>query len=132
MKTIYILLLLSILNSCHKKTEKNISLSDQKSKITKKAKLKNNKIVSKSEKLKIEPYDFDTILKNNYHLSYRVYKDTIENENLQSFMEKYGNDEDENMNDNIITNIAENIAFETPKNSITSSVKDKMNKLRKR
>ena len=84
MKTIYILLLLSILNSCHKKTEKDISLSDQKSKITEKAKLKNNKVVSKLEKLKIEPYDFDTILKNNYHLSYRVYKDTIENENLQS------------------------------------------------
>ena len=54
------------------------------------------------------------------------------NENLQSFMEKYGNDEDEDMNENIITNIAENIAFETPKNSITSSVKDKMNKLKKR
>ncbi len=50
------------------------------------------------------------------------------NENLQSFMEKYGNDEDLDTNENVITNIA----VETPKNSITSSVKDKMSKLRKR
>lgn len=32
----------------------------------------------------IDPYDFDTILKNNFHLSYRVYSDTISNEKLQS------------------------------------------------
>ncbi len=54
------------------------------------------------------------------------------NENLQSFMEKYGNDEDLDTNENIIANIPENIVVETPKNSITSSVKDKMSKLRKR
>ena len=71
-----------------------------------------------------------------------------ENESLQSFMEKYDNDEDLDINGNIIEdlkedfdenidensteNIVENIVVETPKNSITSSVKDKMNKLRKR
>ncbi len=67
-----------------------------------------------------------------------------ENESLQSFMEKYENDADLDENGNIIEEISDNtsdnseetliekIIIETPKNTITNSVKDKMNKLRKR
>lgn len=46
---------------------------------------------SESIKQEIEPYDFDTILKNGYHLSYRVYKDSIENDSLQSLTLVKGN-----------------------------------------
>lgn len=45
----------------------------------------------KSVKTEIEPYNFDTILKNGYHLSYRVYKDTTEGDSLQSLTLVKGN-----------------------------------------
>lgn len=45
----------------------------------------------KPAKREIEPYDFDTILKNGYHLSYRIYKDSVENDSLQSLTLVKGN-----------------------------------------
>jgi hypothetical protein len=83
-KKTFTLLLFSILISCTKKKEEDINLSNEKSPITKSVNIKQTAEIEELKKLEIEPYDFDTILKNDFHLSYRVYKDTIENETLQS------------------------------------------------
>jgi len=83
-KKTFALLLLSILISCAKKKSEVTNFSNKKSPITKNINLKQTPSIEESKKLEIEPYDFDTILKNGFHLSYRVYKDTVENETLQS------------------------------------------------
>ena len=83
-KKTFTLLLFSILISCAKKKSEDVNLSNEKSPITKSVKLKQTPKIEELKKIEIEPYDFDTILKNDFHLSYRVYKDTIENETLQS------------------------------------------------
>lgn len=83
-KIIFILILLFINISCNKIKEKGINSNSKKNEFTNKTTLNHEEDFPKSEKLEIEPYDFDTILKNNFHLSYRVYKDSIENEILQS------------------------------------------------
>ena len=83
-KKTFALLLFLILISCAKKKSDVINFSNKKSPITKNINQKQTPRVEEPKKLEIEPYDFDTILKNGFHLSYRVYKDTIENETLQS------------------------------------------------
>lgn len=42
-------------------------------------------------KTEYEPYDFDTILKNGYHLSYRTYNDSVTNQPLQNLTLVKGN-----------------------------------------
>jgi hypothetical protein len=59
-------------------------LQNESNRITKKTNLKKSTEIPKAEKSEFEPYDFDTILKNNFHLSYRVYKDSLKDEILQS------------------------------------------------
>lgn len=82
-KKIFAVLLFSILFSCVKQNTQTRNLSTEKS-------IENDSITlkqtsdAKITKLEIEAYDFDTILKNDYHLSYRVYRDIKENELLQS------------------------------------------------
>lgn len=82
----FVFILVSTLISCTKRKEKITDSQNKKSIITKNI----NKSIpqkvtnKKSTELEIEPYDFDTILKNNFHLSYRVFKDVIDNEYLQS------------------------------------------------
>ena len=83
-KLFYISLLFSILLSCNQKKEIDKKLETESNQIGKKTTLKKSIEIPKVEKFEFEPYDFDTILKNNFHLSYRVYKDTLENGILQS------------------------------------------------
>ncbi len=83
-KKTFALLLFSILISCAKKKSEVINFSNNKNPIAKNISLKQTLRIEELKKSEIEPYDFDTILKNGFHLSYRVYKDTIENETLQS------------------------------------------------
>ncbi len=94
----------------------------------------NPTVIKKKQPENVEIAILDNVLEENKTEKTNGNFDEIfdKNENLQSFMEKYGNDEDLDTNENIITNIPENIVVEPPKNSITSSVKDKMSKLRKR
>ena len=89
----------------------------------------NPNIIKKKQPQIPEIAILDSVLEKNVEDRKEDFEDILEkNESLQSFMEKYGNDEDLDINEDI----AENIVVETPKNSITSSVKDKMNKLKKR
>ena len=83
-KSFYILLLFSIILSCHQKREIAEKQGTKLNQIAEKSTLKKSTEIPKGEKFEFEPYDFDTILKNNFHLSYRVYKDTLENGILQS------------------------------------------------
>lgn len=83
-KKTFALLLFSILISCIEKKSEVKNFYNKKSHLTKNINLKQTTKIEEPKKLEIEPYDFDTILKNGFHLSYRVYKDTIENETLQS------------------------------------------------
>lgn len=90
-KNTILMVLLSILFSCTntKKEAKNVPQI----KVTKS---ENKKTIAPENTLKtvkpeIEPYDFDTILKNGFHLSYRVYKDSIEGDSLQSLTLVKGN-----------------------------------------
>ena len=82
-KKLFAVVLLSILFCCAKQKIETRDLSTEKS-------VKNDSLTlqqtsdAEITKLHIEPYDFDTILKNDYHLSYRVYRDISENELLQS------------------------------------------------
>jgi hypothetical protein len=82
-KNIFVAFLLSILFSCVKQNTQTRNLATEKS-------VKNDSITLQQTseveitKLEIELYDFDTILKNDYHLSYRVYRDISDNEQLQS------------------------------------------------
>ncbi|RKR08291.1 hypothetical protein C8C83_5528 [Flavobacterium sp. 90] len=82
---------LFILFSCtnHKNEIKNVTPN----KVTKSEHKKTTEPenISKLVKSEIEPYDFDTILKNGYHLSYRVYKDNVEGDSLQSLTLVKGN-----------------------------------------
>lgn len=81
-KTVSSLLFLAIIISCNEakvKTKNNveefiIATVDS-------SKLKNKNI-------KPGPYDFDTILKNGYNLSYRIYLDRIENDTMQPYSSK--------------------------------------------
>ena len=89
-KKIFAVLLFSILFSCVKQNTQTRNLSTEKS-------VENDSITLKQTshaeitKLEIEPYDFDTILKDDYHLSYRVYRDINENALLQSLTLVKGN-----------------------------------------
>lgn len=82
---------LFILFSCtnHKKEIKNVTPNKVTESEHKKTTEPEN--ISKPVKSEIEPYDFDTILKNGYHLSYRVYKDSVEGDSLQSLTLVKGN-----------------------------------------
>jgi hypothetical protein len=82
---------LFILFSCinHKKEIKNVTPNKVTESEYKKTTEPEN--ISKLVKSEIEPYDFDTILKNGYHLSYRVYKDSVEGDSLQSLTLVKGN-----------------------------------------
>ncbi|MWB96074.1 hypothetical protein GON26_17040 [Flavobacterium sp. GA093] len=90
-KQTFAVALFLILISCAKKKSEGIAASNEQKAITKSLNLKQANKVKKPAILEIEPYDFDTILKNDFHLSYRVYKDTIENEMLQSLTLVKGN-----------------------------------------
>ena len=83
-KSIYLLILFSILLSCNPKKEIDEEQQTESNQILKKSILKKSTEIPKVEKSEFEPYDFDTILKNNFHISYRVYNDTLENGILQS------------------------------------------------
>jgi hypothetical protein len=89
-KYTFFCVLMFLLFSCNQKKEvKDIvkiktAATDNKSDVVKQN-------TSEPIKPEIEPYDFDTILKNGYHLSYRVYKDSIENDSLQSLTLVKGN-----------------------------------------
>jgi len=77
-KTVSLLLFLASIISCNEakvKTKNNVEKFTTAT--VDSSKLKYNNI-------KPEPYDFDTILKNGYNLSYRVYLDSIENDTMQS------------------------------------------------
>ena len=63
------------------------------------------------DKLKIEPYDYDTILKNGFHLSYRIYKDTIENEVLQSLTLVKGNHDIRVLNETSYPMLHKNLGY---------------------
>lgn len=79
-KSFFLLIFFTLAISCIDKTEVD-NESNQLPTITDYEKVEK---FSKAINSEIEPYDFDTILNNNFHLSYRVYKDTIENGTLQS------------------------------------------------
>ncbi|MGV8993477.1 MAG: hypothetical protein ACOH1O_05195 [Flavobacterium sp.] len=83
-KSFYILVLFSVLLSCNRKKEIDNKLKNESNQILKKTTVAKSTEIPKVEKIEFEPYDFDTILKNNFHLSYRVYEDTTENGILQS------------------------------------------------
>ncbi|MEO7978564.1 hypothetical protein [Flavobacterium sp.] len=110
-KNTILIILLSLLFSCanlEKKVKNDVSIkiteSQQQSDIGPQEKLK-------SVKSEIEPYDFDTILKNGYHLSYRVYKDSIENESLQSLTLVKGNRDIKILNETSYPMLHKNLGY---------------------
>lgn len=77
-KTVSSLLFLAIIISCNEakvKTKNNVEEFII-------ATVDSSKL--KDKNIKPGPYDFDTILKNGYNLSYRIYLDRIENDTMQS------------------------------------------------
>jgi len=77
-KTVSILLLLTITIACNEAKIKSKKNSEQL--VT--TAIDSSTIQAKSKEN--QPYDYDTILKNGYNLSYRIYADSIENDTLQS------------------------------------------------
>jgi hypothetical protein len=77
-KTVSILLLLTITIACNEAKIKSKKNSEQLVATT----IDSSKTQPKSKENHL--YDFDTILKNGYNLSYRIYADSIENDTLQS------------------------------------------------
>jgi len=65
----------------------------------------------KSVKTETEPYDFDTILKNGYHLSYRIYNDSIENDALQSLTLVKGNRDIKMLNETSYPMLHKNLGY---------------------
>lgn len=75
-------LILSIIISCAEKKQETTTPSPKV--ITVDTVVTVTKKYQKPSGLEIDPYDFDTLLTEGYHLSYRVYKDSVENEYMQS------------------------------------------------
>ena len=90
-RLIFALLTLSLLSNCNNSQTKSVTKNDRLELVPQPDKELREEFEKEQEKLEVAPYDFDTLLKNNFHLSYRVFKDTIENEMLQSLTLVKGN-----------------------------------------
>lgn len=58
-----------------------------------------------------EQYDFDTLLKNGYHLKYKAYKDKNSNELLQSLILMKGNHEIKMLNETSYPMLHKNLGY---------------------
>lgn len=86
MKKITLIVILAILCfSCLKVKPKSIKKDTNKIAVT--AEIADGPI----EKIEYEPYTFDTLLKDGFHLSYRAYNDSVTNEPLQKLTLVKGN-----------------------------------------